>query len=82
MGVTAYGYTTKEHVLAEIRRRNANGMPINYECVKRQSGPLLPSARRLFGSWTEALAALGISKDDVRPPNYRTAQKGAVGTGN
>jgi hypothetical protein len=48
---------TESKVLDEIRRRKAEGQPMNHAGVKRDHQALLHQARKFFGSWDDALAA-------------------------
>ncbi|MDI6871721.1 MAG: hypothetical protein QME79_10285 [Bacillota bacterium] len=60
---------TREAVLAAIRRRHADGWPINYAAVVADDEKLTGAARRLFGSWSATLN-LGGSPASHNDPQY------------
>jgi len=66
---------TEERVLRRIYERQRTGRAMNYISVHREDLRLLSAARRLFGSWTEALEAAGINQPTTsRRPSVHTRE--------
>lgn len=63
---------TRESVIEAIRRRRADHLPINYQAAVKDDEKLTGAARRLFGSWNEALTAAGFDAEEVK----REARRG------
>jgi hypothetical protein len=57
---------SREAVLAAIRRRRREGLPLNSVAVREESQALTHQARIRFGSWDAALQAAGIDPVRVR----------------
>lgn len=57
---------TKARVKSEIKKFVAKGKALNAESVRRICGSLEFTARKLFGSWSRALAACGIDAREIR----------------
>ncbi len=53
-------------VLEAIRKRDADGLPLNYQAVVNDDEKLTGAARRLFGSWNAALAAAGFDPEEIK----------------
>ena len=53
-------FWTREKVLEEIRRWDAEGHPMNYRAVKLDYAALHHQARKYFKSWDAARAAAGV----------------------
>jgi hypothetical protein len=51
---------TKQKLLAEIRRRHAEGRPLSYKAVQREHQALIHQARKFYGSWDRAVAAARV----------------------
>lgn len=59
---------TRELVLEEIKRRRAEGLPLN----EWEAGSYLTSpARRLFGSWQKAINAAGLTYGEIKKGSNR-----------
>jgi hypothetical protein len=59
--MTSSSFRTRESVIRAIVRRERDGLPLNSETVRRVSRPLHCGAIRHFGSWRNALQAVGIN---------------------
>jgi DNA-binding XRE family transcriptional regulator len=59
---------SRRAVLAAIAQRRSQRLPLHYSAVIAEDEPLLGAARRLFGSWNDALQAAGINPEKVRNP--------------
>lgn len=57
---------TPEAVIEAIRKRHAGGLPVNYQAVVKDDEKLTGAARRLFGSWNEALVAAGFDPEEIK----------------
>lgn len=55
-------------IVEAIRRRQADGKPLNTTAVLQEDPLLHAAARRRFGSWRAALAALGLGPTELWPP--------------
>ena len=51
----------KQRVIACIRRRQQEGMPLLYSGVRKDNAPLVSAARRHFGGWRAAMRAAELS---------------------
>jgi len=51
---------TREKLLEEIRRWQAEGHQLNYKAVQEEYQALIHQARKFFGSWDRARAAAGV----------------------
>ena len=64
---------TREHIIREILRREAAGLPLNLGGEQPVGQALYQAGSRVFGSWRNAVMAAGIpperarAKDDWRP---------------
>jgi putative transcriptional regulator len=72
-------------VISSIQSRREQGLPLNYQAVVRDDEKLTGAARRLFGSWNNALTAAGIDPASVkhprankRPPGYWSCERVAT----
>src|SRR3954464_2991589 len=59
---------SRRAVLAALADRRARGQPLHSSAVVADEEPLLGAARRLFGSWNDALRAAHIDPEQVRNP--------------
>jgi hypothetical protein len=57
---------SRRAVLTAIADRRGRGRPLHYSAVVAEDEPLLGAARRLFGSWNDALRAAGLDPEKVR----------------
>jgi hypothetical protein len=48
-------------VIEQICRRQREGKPLSYTAVQREQGTLIYAAKKHFGSWQRALAAVGVA---------------------
>lgn len=71
-----YRYDTKEKVLTEITRRRSAGLHINHGAIASEDPALATGAYRTLGSWNQALAALGLTANDVRPQQVKLPKTG------
>lgn len=55
-----------EMVIEAIRKRKADGLPINYQAVVQTDEKLTGAARRHFGSWNAALEAAGFDPAEIK----------------
>ena len=55
-----------ERVIQAIKNRQDGLLKLNAQAVALEDSRLIAAARRLFGSWNNALSAAGISPDSVR----------------
>ncbi|MDI6872117.1 MAG: helix-turn-helix domain-containing protein [Bacillota bacterium] len=69
---------TSKAVLDAIRRRHADGRPLNYAAVVADDEKLTGAARRLFGSWDGALAAAGFDPEAIKREARCAAQANRV----
>ena len=60
-----------ELILACIRARVVMKLPIHCRQIRLQHHPLYAAARRRFGGWSQALAAAGVSEEDLRNSRNR-----------
>ncbi|WP_153558022.1 hypothetical protein [Roseimaritima sediminicola] len=66
-------YSAAEEVTAELRRRQAEGLPLNSRAMthgkvyEHRDHALYKAAREFFGSWDAALTQAGIDLDAIRP---------------
>ncbi len=66
--IRAGRYQTPEAVIAEIQRRENNGLPVISSKVRageHADYALISNARKFFGSWTDALSAAGLDTTDI-----------------
>lgn len=64
-----FHYETQEAVVAEIRRRHAEGLPLYSSAVGKSAcgeSSLLEAGHDLFGSWDKALEAAGSNPLNIR----------------
>ncbi len=67
-------YPDQKAVVAELRRRNKNQMPLNGVAVrigKQRDNALHTTGIALFGSWRNAVEAAGFNYADCKPPPRR-----------
>lgn len=57
---------SKELVLQRIDKRRAAGLPLNSADVVADDEPLTGAARRLFGSWGNAITAAGLDYEAIK----------------
>ena len=57
---------TVDRVLTAIRDLNRRGVPLNYASVHKADGGLPQAARKLLGSWNDALRAAGFDPEAAR----------------
>lgn len=57
---------TREHIIREILRREAEGMPLNLGGEQPVGQALYQAGSRVFGSWRNAVMAAGIPPDRTR----------------
>lgn len=57
---------TVERVIKAIHRLDRQGVPLNYASVHKVDGGLPQAARKLLGSWNDALRAAGYDPDQIR----------------
>jgi len=67
-----------DSVVATIRRRRAESLPLNAKAVEKELPSLFAAARRRFGGWNEALRAAGVDPETVV---LRKVRRSAVSTG-
>ncbi|MGE3755942.1 MAG: hypothetical protein AB7I45_17485 [Planctomycetota bacterium] len=65
---------TRRTVLAEIRRLQRAGLPLNDRAMRDQSPGLVQQARQRFGSWDAALRAVGLDPARIRLTRVWTRQ--------
>lgn len=71
---------TREIVLEAIRKRHANGLPLNYQAVVNDDEKLTGAARRYFGSWNAGLAAAGFDPAEIKRQARRDSPRLPTGT--
>lgn len=59
---------TEARVIAAIRKRYAQDLPLNYQAVVGSDEALASAARRLFGGWDNALTVAGFDPDRIKQP--------------
>jgi len=57
---------TADRLIKAIHQLDRQGVPLNYGSVLKADGGLPQAARKVFGSWNEALLAAGYDPDEVR----------------
>lgn len=57
---------TEEDILAAIRSRKEQGLPLNSRAVRLDDTPLFQAALRAYGTWEEVLRVSGIDPSAVR----------------
>ena len=57
---------TCEAVVEGIRRRQAEGLALHLEAVKRTNGALAYGGKACFENWSDALRAAGLDPDEIR----------------
>ncbi len=57
---------TTERVIQAIHRLDRQGVALNYASVHKVDGGLPQAARKLLGSWNDALRAAGYDPDQIR----------------
>jgi hypothetical protein len=69
-------HATGDEVIAAIRHRDQNGESLYHPDLERKGGQrtLLKWSARYFGSFTEALAAAGVSHPGVKPADRPSGQ--------
>jgi hypothetical protein len=77
-GVARYQAWDEERVVKDIKALHRAGMPLSSKAVQLGNQPLFCAARRRFGSWDEALAAAGLSVQDIRLRQASGVPYGAV----
>ncbi|HEX8234950.1 MAG TPA: hypothetical protein VF600_03255 [Abditibacteriaceae bacterium] len=65
-GVARYQAWDEERIIKDIKALHRAGLPLSSKAVQLRNQPLFCAARRRFGSWDEALAAAGLSVQDIR----------------
>jgi hypothetical protein len=63
---TSRVHWTRNSILREILRREAQGMPLNVRAICADNESLYKAARRCFGSWSSAMAAAGLRRCSTR----------------
>lgn len=58
-------YITKEDVVKDLKKRNENGLNLKSGYILRKHPGLYLAARKKFGSWIKAIAASGLSLDEI-----------------
>jgi hypothetical protein len=79
-GRSPWRHADKAAIIAQLRRRESAGEPLSWKkIVHTKSGPaFLNRAKRLFGSWSRALAAAGIDPFAGAKAPWPTADKAAI----
>jgi len=62
---------TKEMVVAGIKEQARNGVKLNLSAVQKAKWSLWENAKKVFGSWDEALKAAGFDPEAIRPKAWR-----------
>lgn len=57
---------TVERVIKAIHRLDRQGVALNYASIHKVDGGLPQAARKIFGSWTDALRAAGYDPEQIR----------------
>ncbi|NMP24880.1 hypothetical protein [Sulfobacillus harzensis] len=71
---------SQDLVIAAIRERDCNGLPLNSQALLEEDPNLLAAGRRYFKSWPNALAAAGLPRPvraygRQRPHGYWTVDR-------
>jgi superfamily II DNA or RNA helicase len=66
--------TWKQEILAFIHARKKKALKLNSWAVEKIAPKVINRARRIFGSWDQALQAAGLDPDEVRPRRRWTRQ--------
>lgn len=62
---------TEESVMRAIKARLLSSQHLNAYAVEVDDSPLIAAARRIYGSWNNALIAAGVDPSSVRAPAKR-----------
>jgi hypothetical protein len=79
-GYSPWRRASKAAIIAELRRRKKAGEPLSWKKIlPRKSGPaFLERAKKLFGSWSAALGAVGIDPSHGANSPWGKANKSEI----
>ena len=69
---------SKDSIVAEIRARKAEGLPLNAWGTVRNHNALYQAAGIYFGSWEAALVAAGVAPEDARRKRSRWTEADVI----